>query len=137
MPTGKASAEPGAVALTYLVSPPEKSSTWSIDVNHFVDQIRSRWPDAQVRRIESPETFHAMEAEVAMERGPLSVALSRDGQAVILGGDIEDCAEVALWVRQIVPEDQPLLFYDEGYGADVSLTTRTSKDEIVERFVAC
>ena len=71
-----------------------------------------------------------------MEHGSLSLALSRDGQAVVLEGDIEDCAEVALWLRHIVPEDQPLLFYDEGYGAEVSLMTRTSKEEIVRPFLA-
>jgi hypothetical protein len=64
--------------LTYLISPPEKSSTWSIDLNRFVEQIRDRWPEAQVQ------------------------ATSKT----------------------------------EGYGADVSLTMRTSKEEIVRPFLA-
>jgi len=122
--------------VTFLISPPEKPSTWSIDLSMFVAQILDRWPDAPVRRIDSPENFHAVESEIAMEHGPVWLALSRDGLIVILEGDIEDCAELALWVRQFVAEDQPLLFYDEGYGADVSLTTRTSKEEIVRPFLA-
>lgn len=122
--------------MSYFISPPEESPTWSIDLNGFVARIRDRWPEAQVQRIESPESYHAVESEVEMAHGPMSLALSRDGQAVILEGDIEDCAELALWVRQMVPEEQPLLFYDEGFGADVSLTMRTSKEEIVRPFLA-
>src|SRR5262245_65184905 len=58
----------------------------------------------------------------------LAGTLSRDGLAVSLEADVHASAPFARWLRSIVPSTQPLLFYDEGYTADIPLTAETTEE---------
>jgi hypothetical protein len=117
-----------------LVCPPEKPVSWAIEPAEFSQEIQRRWPGAAVSA--SPGEWRAMEWTAATPRGECQFALTRQGQALLLEGDIEDCAEVALWFRSLVPSDITLLFYDEAFNADVSLHSTTTVDEIIRPFLA-
>jgi hypothetical protein len=120
---------------TYIVSPAEKPETWSMPNDAFVTDLRRRWPDVEVTPVEDPSRFHGIEWRIQVGERKVEGALSRDGRALILEGDIEDVADIAVWFRSLVPEGQPLLFYDEGYNVDVPLSQKTEASEIVRAFV--
>ena len=65
----------------------------------------------------------------------LDGTLTNDANVVHLDGDVRACATFALWFRSQVPTEQDLLFYDEGYSADVPLLVETTKDELVAPFL--
>jgi hypothetical protein len=121
--------------MKYFVSPAEKSATWSISADRLASALRNRCPGTRITTTADGE-FHALEWVSDMAHGPLEGALNRDGQALILDGAIEDCAEVALWFRALVPEEQPLLFYDEAFNEDVELRSAMHVDELINPFLA-
>jgi len=57
--------------------------------------------------------------------------LRKNAQALALNGDPRDCAEVALWFRSLMPSHITLVFFDEGYSADVVVEASTTIDELV------
>ena len=56
--------------------------------------------------------------------------LQRDGQSVVVYGDIPEAALVAAWFREQVPPEQELIFYDDGYTFDVPLRPGATAAEI-------
>jgi hypothetical protein len=98
---------------TYFVSPPNRPE-WAENPESFALALRERWPDAQVR--EAPEDSTMAEY---FEVADVSGALDRGGQAINIAGSLEGATEVAAWWRARVPNTVDLLFYDEGYSADV------------------
>ena len=71
-----------------------------------------------------------------MTRTLLVGEVDRNGTSLVLDGDLHDCAEVAAWFREIVPDVQPLIFFDEGYTAQVDLHRGMTPDEIAAPFLA-
>ena len=65
----------------------------------------------------------------------MSGALNRDGQAIVLEGEIRAIALIALWVRSVVPAQQPLILYDEGYNADIEIRVGATVDELIAPFL--
>jgi hypothetical protein len=47
-----------------------------------------------------------------MESRNLEGALEKTGQAVILDGDVGDCARFSLWLRSLIAPEYPLFFYE-------------------------
>jgi hypothetical protein len=102
----------------------------------FVADFFRCWPEAVVTPVDDPSRFHGIEWRIQTGKGEVEGALSRDGRVLILEGDIEDVAQVAIWFRSLVPAPQPLLFYDEGYNVDVALGPETKAEDVVTAFLA-
>jgi hypothetical protein len=113
----------------FLVSPSQETD-WRIEPDEFVARLRERWPDAQVTTHE-PGSLAAVtfELELAGSYPPRGELMS-DGQVVGLEGGLRESAEVAGWVREIVPPEQELIFYDQGYHFHVPLTEGITAGEI-------
>ena len=92
-------------------------------------------PDAQVKEVTDPQRTAALDLCVDLDATRLDGTLSRDGLTVALEADVHASARFALWFRSIVPHTQPLLFYDEGYTADVPLTTETTEEQLTQPFL--
>lgn len=120
--------------MKYFVSPAEKPKIWSMAPDTLALELGRRWPHAEVRRASPQLGSHSLEWTVEMPHGSFDGALDQDGQALILDGAIEDCGEVALWFRSLVPEEQTLLFYDEAFNSDVAIRRSTKLSEIVTKF---
>lgn len=114
----------------YLVSPPSETE-WGIDPQEFVTLLRERWPDARVST-NHDDSLAVVTAEVPVAGDyPPRAILMRDRQVVGLEGGLRESAEVAVWMREIVPAEQDLIFFDQGYHFHVPLTGETTPDEIV------
>lgn len=147
--------------IKHFVSPPEHTK-WRMDPGKLVRALRARWPampggpaeldidegpfeDAENRLLEwriSPDLGNGSEAGRNTKGGPeggteglLEGALSREADTVILAGDLGACARFAIWVREeLVPEEQPLLFYDDAFVNSAELEKGMDEEELLAAF---
>lgn len=121
---------------SYFISPPEPT-TWTFDVDAFARDLGLAWPAAQVERLADPASLHQLRWTIASGLpAPIEGTLAKDGQTVHLDGDLRAAVAMARWVRSIVPLQQALIFYDEGFSADVALTAQVTDDQLVQPFLA-
>lgn len=118
----------------YYISPPEQTDL-QIDPEQLTRGLRETWPDAEIVAISDAESNRLLEWKVGTEHGEVEGSLERARQAVRVDGDLRDCARFALWLRQQVPERYTLIFYDEGFTADVELGPGQTPEQIAESFV--
>lgn len=57
--------------------------------------------------------------------------LEKDGQVLWIEKDLETSADMAAWFRSLVPEQQPLIFWDESYSHAVDVAPGAKADQIV------
>jgi hypothetical protein len=115
-----------------LLVSPSRETDWRFGSDAFMRMLLDRWPDAEITEFDDPEFLAALDFRVTLEDGrQLDGNLSRDGQAVGLDGDIPEAAELAAWVRSVVPPEQELIFYDQGYHFDVPLAPGITPQEII------
>lgn len=108
------------------------SEGWSLDSKEFADALNARWPEISISHIEDVERDYSLEWSLTIGDTPIEGMLDRNGRVVILDGDVADCAEFALWYRSIVPNDQELQFFDEGYSGDIEIKHDTTKQELID-----
>ncbi len=119
--------------MTYLISPTEETDL-SIDAAQLITNLKRQWPKVEIRPIKNPERAYSLEWLIPMEKGNLEGLLERTGQAVSLDGHILDCAKFALWFRSQVERRYKLVFYDQGYSAELELREDTTPEQIVKPF---
>lgn len=115
---------------TFLISPVVEPE-WAEDPSAFGSSLRERWPEAQIREMPDDSTM-----VLAFEVAGASGALDREGNALIIEGDLEVAAEVAAWWRTRVPAGVPLVFYDEAYAADVPVDPGARAHAIAAAYAA-
>lgn len=118
--------------MSYFVSPPDETS-WEFDVDEFRERL-SEWQGLKFRDSADPAGFNVLEWSLPLRFGEVYGALDDTGQVIHLDGFLGDCALFALWLRDLVPHDVELLFYDEAYSADVALMTFTREADLVRAF---
>jgi hypothetical protein len=101
-----------------------RETDWRLDPREFVAALRHRWPDAEIRLRAAGDEHAPLDFTLPSGEGhPLLCDLSADGHAVwISGATIAQAAEIAVWLRGLVPAEQELLFYDQAFSFDVPLT---------------
>lgn len=118
--------------MSYFISPPDETS-WEFDLELFQEQL-SQWSDIAIEEVDDPEAYHSLQWNLPARMGDLFGSLDASGQVIHLDGFLGDCALFALWLRNIVPPNIELLFYDEDYSADVALVTFTSESDLIRAF---
>ncbi|HEY1274904.1 MAG TPA: hypothetical protein VGF25_08330 [Thermoleophilaceae bacterium] len=118
---------------TFLISPPSETE-WRMGEDDFEQRLRSRWPDADVRRHDDPERTYGLEFTLRDDGPPVIGGLEREGWTVFVEGEPEQAARIARWFRDQVPPEQPLLFYDQEYSAQVELGADTQVEELAAPF---
>ncbi len=113
-----------------------KETGWKLDHATFVESLRVHWPDADIRIADDPTINYPLEWTLQMPEMRLDGTLDREGKAINLDGDIRDCAQFALWVRSLIPNEYKLVFFDEEYTASVEIEKETTEEELVKPFLA-
>lgn len=123
--------------MEYLITPPEPTD-WKINESDFINHLLKHWSDIQIKQVVDPDDYYSWEwsIKVAGKGQRLDGALHRDGEGISLDGYLSDCAFFALWFRSLVPQDQRLLFYDQGFNYHIDLQIETTASEIIESFLA-
>jgi hypothetical protein len=78
-----------------------------------------------------PDSRWVFEFHVPMTHSEVSGHVRRTVNAMVLTGDLRDCARFAIGCRSVVPTEQLLLMCDQG---SVYLTAETTTEEIVRAF---
>jgi len=121
--------------MNYFVSPAAKSDL-IIDPMQLATHLKSQWGEVEIRPIKNHQREYSLEWIIPMESRNLEGALEKTGQAVILDGDVSDCAKFSLWLRSLIDPKYPLFFYDESYSADIELHQKTTEEQIVNLFAS-
>jgi hypothetical protein len=111
----------------------QRATDWRIDIEEFEQRLRAASPHAQIWRSADPGSLAVLRFNVAFtDEHQLDGWLMQDGQVVELNGGLEESAVIAAWMRTIVPGDQELNFWDEGYHFDVPLVPGMNHHQIVD-----
>ena len=121
--------------MNYFVSPAAKTDL-IIDSTQLATHLKSQWREVEIRPMKNSQREYSLEWIIPMEGGDLEGALEKTGEAIILNGDVSDCAKFSLWLRSLIDPKYPLFFYDEGYSADIELHQKTTQEQIVNLFVS-
>jgi hypothetical protein len=121
--------------MNYFVSPAAKTDL-RIDPNQLATALKSQSHKVEIHPIKNPQRQYSLEWIIPMESRNLEGALEKTGQAVILDGDVSDCAKFSLWLRSLIDPKYPLFFYDESYSADIELHQKTTEEQIVNLFAS-
>jgi hypothetical protein len=105
-----------------------------IPAEDFAQELVSRWPGAEVKRVTVPASRHALEFLVPMDRSHLYGSLNRRESCIAFEADLPDYAEFARWCRSIVPPHEPLTFCDEGMHGNVRLEMTTTVEDLLRAF---
>jgi hypothetical protein len=119
----------------YLVSPTEPTP-WRMEPADFARALRERWPDAEVRESARSDGMYALDFTVMVEGDRVDGAFARDGQVLGLLHDVVSCAAVATWFRDLVPPEQPLLFYDPALNGQTAVTPGLAPAELAREYLA-
>lgn len=120
--------------MNFFVSPAERISSPLVTPADFQREALARWPSARFELLANPESPYAFDWKIDMASRVLSGSYAKQGDTIVMQGDVADCAQIALWYRSLVPEQQSLIFYDENYSASVELRTETPAEEIMKTF---
>jgi hypothetical protein len=104
---------------------------WGVPLEALVQQMRERWPSAQLVENEDPDSRWFLEFRVPMPHSEVSGRFEREVNAMEFTGDLRDCAEFALWCRSVVPTEQLLLKCDQG---SLYLKADTTAEEVIRTF---
>ena len=123
-------------AMEYLITPPE-STNWKINQNEFIEYLTQTWSDIDIYPVSNEEDYYLIEVAIKLPHTDqkLEIALHRDLQGISLDGSIENCAKFAIWFRSLVPLNQALIFYDQGYNCQIKLSNNTTEEDILQTFV--
>ncbi len=105
---------------------------WVFSAQEFKDHVLRRWPTARIEEVQNPSSNDVLEFDVPKVRRGLHGSLSRDGNAVIFSGELEDCAEFAQWCRSLVPVSEEVLFCDEAMNTSLRLEPGTTPRDIFQ-----
>ena len=120
--------------MNFFVSPAERINTPLVTPADFQREVLASWPSARFEPLASPESPYAFDWQIDMAGGTVSGAYAKQGDTIVMEGDVFDCARIALWYRRLVPPRQLLIFYDEIYSASIELRAETPAEEIMRAF---
>ncbi|BAZ17761.1 hypothetical protein NIES4071_96410 [Calothrix sp. NIES-4071] len=123
--------------MEYLITPIEETD-WRINELDLINHLSEKWSNVQIKEITNLDDFYCFEGLINLSGNDktLEFALHRDRQGVSLDGYLENCALFAVWLRSLVPQDQKLAFYDQGYNAHIELNQNTTELEIINSFIS-
>jgi hypothetical protein len=115
-----------------LAISPSRDTPWHFGSGDFVGAVLRRWPGAEIRLMDADDEHVALDFTVPLGSGPpVRCSLTADGRGVwVRRSTILQGAIVAAFVRDLVPPEQELVFYDQAYSFDVALRPGMTPEEI-------
>lgn len=122
--------------MKFLITPAAPLARPLMSAAEFGRALRERWSSVLISRSRDADDTHELDWTVDTTHGLLIGSFGKDGETVIVDGDVRDAASVAHWFRLLVPSAFPLVFVDEGYSECVALEVDTQEEDIVAPFLA-
>jgi len=117
----------------YLISPPEDSS-WTFDREALISALQRDWRVLSLGGPSPVAEGNDVTWRIETGVGSLVGNQHKDGQTQGLDGDLQAVARYAAWWREVVPDHQPLVLYDEGLTAIMDLRPKITENEVVVEF---
>ncbi len=117
-----------------FISPPAET-TWKVDPEQLGPRLKEFSPCVEIRAQEECSTAHRIEWTWPTPDGLVEGSLDVECTGVVVDGDVRHCAEFAVWFRTLVPKEQELLFYDEGYSADLLIFPESTAADLAAPFL--
>jgi len=116
----------------YFISLVERD-LWRIGPRELVEALKRQWPAVRIVS-DLPTDYQLVSFELDLEHATADVYLQAGGDCVVIDGDLDDVASFALWMRALVPENVPLLLWDEGYNSHIPVTPSSRVEELTAAF---
>lgn len=93
-----------------------------LTVDALLEAAQVRWPDG-VRVVDAAPRKIALRLDVIAEGPGFSITAMHDFSSITLDGTPEQNADVAVWLRTLMPADGPrIVAFDSGLTAEIELT---------------
>jgi hypothetical protein len=120
---------------SFFISTAEQT-TWSLDPAELARRVSAHWPGARVDGATDEADAYQLHWVIPAGPTPLEGKLDREGNGIVLEGDLNDAAEFAAWLAESAPLGPGLVFYDEGYTDTVPLRRGTPPQSFAAPFLA-
>lgn len=119
------------MGMGYFVTPANLIA-WNINSETFVNALHAHYRNCIVTYNASDQVFSfdwiTRDGDAVVFWGQLY----RQEPALYLRGDLDYCAACVLWFRKLVPNQLPLVFFDEGYSFSIPISVNTTLNMILE-----
>ena len=118
----------------YTISPLEDIDL-KTDVDHFVEQLRRQWPDAEVHFISDSTANSYLQWKIETDNNTILGDLGGQNSVWFKSYNRSDVAKFALWYRTILPYQHRLFLYKDSLSHQpIELTSHTSEVDIIAGF---
>ncbi len=116
--------------MAYIVSPLEEIDL-RIDVNEFMDRLKTDWPGVQIQAAGSSDDPFVLHWRLTIQEHRQLGSLHPDLQSISIEDFPPGATRFALWYRNFVPSQHRLFLYDEGFNEHVELTGNSTETQIL------
>lgn len=91
-------------------------SSWSFEMETFMQSLLHRWPDAQIRQSSNTKKTTAYTWSLSISPGDAGLIegfIARSGEHIGLKATPEMCIYFALWIRRLLPLQVKLYLGDD------------------------
>jgi hypothetical protein len=109
-----------------------------VDREVFEEQARTRFPEGVVLSIDDANRPMDVVVQIGRTGEPeFQILRSREGEVIFTDGTPKQAAEVALWIRSLLPDDPGgrIWLVDEGYSGHVELVPGMTAADVKARWV--
>jgi hypothetical protein len=118
--------------MTYFVLIREEA-LFRFDLYRFEEELKLRWAEIKAEFITFPESIYSLTWRLRNDRQTmLSGNLHKNGERIVFDGTLHYVVEFAAWLRSIVPSSVKMIFFDEGYTFELSLTPGIAGQQILD-----
>lgn len=117
-----------------FISPPAKTN-WKVDPVQLSAHMQEYSPPVEFKVHGECSAGHYLEWTWLTPDGPVEGSLDIECTCVVVDGDVRRCAEFVVWFRTLVPKEQELVLYDEGYSADIMVTSESTAEDLAAPFL--
>ena len=107
------------------------------DTDTFLRERKRHWPDCKTRSVGSAD--RETDVEILLDPDGASTIISHfsDGQLISVGGaDLEEAADIAVWVRSFNPDPSLVLWFTTNvFDGHTVLTPGITSQQVIDQWV--
>jgi hypothetical protein len=103
-----------------------------IDANYFVEQMRIKWPHTEFHFITDPNIHSKLQWQIAITADSFVLGDLRADGISYRGGNYSEDAQLATWLRSIVPIEYPLFIWRNSLDHEpIEVTSEMTEADII------
>ncbi len=110
----------------------DNQKRWAITPELLKERFEKISNDFDILRIENSERPYSHEFIIRDKN--IEGFLHKDGDSIHIDGQFEECLKLALDIRNIIPSDESVLFFDSSYNYNTVLEPTTTIEQLKNIF---